>query len=81
MEMVVSVVDGTPVPTILFGFHDQNFSQAVYIQVDEDPLKCVEMANHIHEQFIAACGESVKRHNAAKNLPEPGTTFSNGHRG
>jgi hypothetical protein len=60
IQMVISPVVGSNPPQIMFGFHDDTFSQAVYLHVDPDPLKCVEMANHLAETFVASCGAAVK---------------------
>lgn len=67
-QMTIAPYPGAPVPTIVFGFTSGDFSQCVYLQVDEDPLKCVEMANDIAEAFVAACGAAVKAHKEAANV-------------
>ena len=68
IEIVIDPVPNTPTPTILIGFHNGEFSQAVYLQVDTDPLKCVEMANNLAEAFVNACGAAVKAHK--EKVPE-----------
>lgn len=70
IEVVISPVANAPRPTILMGFTDSTFSQAVYLSVDEDPLQCVEMANQIAQKFIDACGEAVKGWKAANAIPD-----------
>ena len=62
IEITIDHVPNAPTPSILIGFHANNFSQAVVLTVDSDPLACVEMANNIHEQFVAACGRAVSAH-------------------
>lgn len=66
MELVIQHFPDADKPTILFGFSNEYFSQAVYLRIDTDPLKCVEMANGIHEQFVAACGAAVTAYNERK---------------
>jgi hypothetical protein len=62
IEITIDHMSGTPTPTIVFGFSTKEFSQCVYLQVDSDPLKCVEMANQMHDAFVAACGRAVSEH-------------------
>jgi hypothetical protein len=67
-QVTIDHVENAPVPTILIGFSSPDFSQAVYLAVDSDPLKCVEMANQLAQQFIDACGRAVKGHKATLSV-------------
>lgn len=67
MELIIDVFPNPDAPMIVFGFHSAEFSQCVYMRVDEDPLKCVEVANGIYEQFVAACGKAVREYAHSEN--------------
>jgi hypothetical protein len=66
MEIVIEPHPNTDKPTIIFGFTDEDFSQCVYIRVDTDPLKVLEMGNAIIDKFVAASAAAVKAHKEAK---------------
>lgn len=68
VQVTIDHVPDAPVPTILMGFASNEFSQCVYLAVDSDPLKCVEMANQLAQQFIDACGRAVKGHKATLHV-------------
>ncbi len=60
-------------PTVIFGFSNEMFSQAVYITVSSDPLENVKFADELYAAYLNAASEAVKRH---RNLSTG--TFSNG---
>lgn len=62
MELTISAMPNTDKPTVLFGFHNEDFSQCVYLVVDPDPIACLKMASDIGDSFIEACGIAVKAH-------------------
>jgi hypothetical protein len=62
MELVISAMDSENAPTVLFGFHSPEFSQCVYMTVDEDPIACLKMAEEMADSFVKACGEAVQKH-------------------
>lgn len=70
IELTVDHVPGAPRPTIVVGFSSDQFSQAVYLSVDENPLNCVEMANNLAQSFIDACGRAVKEFKERNNVPD-----------
>lgn len=70
IQVVVDHVENAPRPTILMGFSSDTFSQAVFLSVDEDPLKCVEMANDLAKQFVDACGRAVTSWKNSNAIPD-----------
>lgn len=69
-QVTIEPVFTAPGPTIVMGFSNETFSQAVFINVDPDPLKVIEMANQIAEQFINACAAAVKPYNESSGEGE-----------
>lgn len=65
VELTIMPSPNTNNPVVIFGFSSGEFSQCVYLNVDTDPLACVEMANNIAEQFVNACAAAVKAYNNA----------------
>lgn len=62
-QITIEPIFTAPGPTIVMGFSNETFSQAVFINVDRDPLNVVAMANQLAEQFVNACAAAVKPYN------------------
>jgi hypothetical protein len=60
-------------PTVIIGFSNEMFSQAVYITVSSDPIDNVKFADEFYAAYLKAAGEAVKRHRSLSS-----GTFSNG---
>lgn len=73
MELVISAMESEESPTILFGFHDDTFSQCIYMRVDEDPIAVLKYANDLSDGFVKACGEAVRKYREAKHAKEAGS--------
>lgn len=72
MELSITHATDAEFPTVVFGFFSPEFSQCVYLRVDGDPVKVVQMANQIHEGFVNAAAAAVKLHRErdADTIPE-----------
>lgn len=62
MELSITHATDAEHPTVVFGFFSPEFSQCVYLRVDGDPVKVIQMANQIHEGFVNAAAAAIKSH-------------------
>jgi Ethanolamine utilization protein EutJ (predicted chaperonin) len=73
MELVISAMESSDKPTVLFGFHSPEFSQCVYMTVDEDPIACLKMAEQLADGLVKACGEAVQKYRKAQDAEATGS--------
>jgi hypothetical protein len=75
MELIISAMPSEEKPGVIFGFSSAEFSQCVYMNVDEDPIQCLKVAEEMADAFVKACGEAVKNYRKAQKNAKSLPTF------
>lgn len=47
-------------PQVIIGFTSEQFSQAVFLDVSQDPQEAVKVADALYHGYLKAAGEAVK---------------------